>query len=395
MPQNGSTTNTPIQTISGSVTDISATKVTISVNDVPLLPAVPVNNGQFNTAIVLTGGANKITITATDDAGLSSLTQTSNVIYNPLATDVKLTTPDGAVSGIASYTVTGTAPSGSTVTVNGLPATLAGTLWSVVIPLQAGVNPVVITATAPGGVETKLTSSVTYAPGQPTLAVTSPPADSATANAVSVISGQTDKGTSITASLDGVTLPVTVALDGSFTVVLPTFANPGTDKFKTYTVEITAIDGNGKISTVTRSLVYNPTPPALTVVDSTPSSIKVSSTNGVVIARDKTGIIPAATNGSAALDLSGVTYDAATLNIQVKTVTGLSSRNGDINGDGKVDIADALLAIRISLGAASASFEQLLRGDVGPLVNHKPVPDNKIGLDDAIMILQKSVGIDW
>ena len=125
----------------------------------------------------------------------------------------------------------------------------------------------------------------------------------------------------------------------------------------------------------------------------------MTSGNGVVIARDKNGAVttPNSSNGTAVLDLSGATYDAATLDVQVLTPTGLSSRDGSIKGqNGTVTIADALLAVQISLGTApTATFEQRLRGDVGPLVNHLPAPDGKIRLDDAILILQKSVGIDW
>jgi PKD repeat protein len=188
-----------------------------------------------------------------------------------------------------------------------------------------------------------------------------------------------------------VAVPVTVASDGSFAAVLPLFATSGT-----YTVEITAIDANGNISTSTRSLVYDPAPPVLTVVDPTPSSIKISSTNGIVIARDKNGFISTLTNGTSALDLSGATYDPPSLNIYALTSAGISSRNGDINGDGTVDISDALIAMQISLGIApAATFGQLLHGDVGPLINHTPVPDGKIRLDDSILILQKSIGIDW
>ena len=136
----------------------------------------------------------------------------------------------------------------------------------------------------------------------------------------------------------------------------------------------------------------------LTVISSTPPGIKVSYAGGVVIAKDKNGFIatPNNSNGTSALDLSGANYDLPSLNIYALSPTGISSRNGDINGDGIVDIADALLAIQISLGIAPApTFEQLLRGDVAPLVRHIPVPDGKIRLDDAIIILQKSIGIDF
>lgn len=392
IPKTGSTTSTPIQTIFGSSSDFTATGVTVTVNGVPQI--VPVNDGLFNTAIVLRSGSNNITVTATDASGISSQPISSTVTYNPLAPAVTVATPGGAVTGNAGYTVSGTASLNSQVTVNTVPATLTGTQWTATIPLQPGFNPIIVTSSVPGNpATTTVASSVTYAPWLPSLAITSPVVDGATAMASPVISGTASKGILITASLNGVSVPVTGTSDGGFTATLPPFSAPGT-----YAVVITAIDANGKMSTATRTVVYDPTPPDLTVVDTNPSAIKVSSANGVVIARDKNGFIttPNNSNGTSALDLSGATYDQESLNIYALSPAGISSRNGDINGDGKVDIADALLAMQISLGVAPApSFEQLLRGDVGPLVNHTPVPDGKIRLVDVILILQKSIGIDW
>lgn len=393
IPLTGSTTNTPIQTVSGTVSDTTATSVTVTVvsGTQTVTQTVPVNDGQFATAVVLAGGTNTVMVSAQDAAGLTSTSTSSTVTYNPLAPAVTVTTPGGSVSGSVSYTVTGTVPADSTVTVNGVAATVSGTQWTAVIPLVAGANPITVIASVVGNpVVSTVSSSVVYAPGQPALLVSSPAADSATAKASPVITGAVTAGVSVTASLNNVNLPVTVAADGAFTVSLPAFTTAGT-----YTVAIIAIDGNGKISSTTRSLVYDPVPAAVTVADSTPTSIKVSTSKGVVIAKDKNGLISAATNGTSSLDLTGATYDPASLNIYALTPAGLSSRNGDINGDGKVDIADALLAAQISLGMSSATFEQKLRGDVGPLVSHTPVPDGTIRLDDTILILQKSIGIDW
>ena len=408
-PQTGSTTSNPIQIISGSVSDVTATTVTVTVNGVPR--AVPVNDGLFDTAIVLGIGSNIIAVTATNAAGISSQPYSGTVIYDPLAPAVAVATPGGAVTGSASYTVTGTAPANSQVTVNGVPATMTatslakvaestvpaevgGSQWTATIPLRSGVNQINITVSVTGNpVISTTTSSVTYAPGQPLLAITSPATDSATAKAAYIISGTTSTGTTLMANMNGASMPVNVASDGNFAVSLPKFSAPGT-----YVVTFTAIDSYGKISTTSRTLFYDPAAPVLTVVDATPSAIKVRSVGGVVIAKDKNGFIatPNNSNGTAFLDLSGAIYDQASLNIYALTPAGLSSRNGDINGDGNVDIADALLAMQISIGVTPApTFEQLLFGDVAPLVNHIPVPDGKIRLDDAIMILQKAIGIEW
>jgi hypothetical protein len=69
--------------------------------------------------------------------------------------------------------------------------------------------------------------------------------------------------------------------------------------------------------------------------------------------------------------------------------------NGDINGDGVVDIADALLSLKAGVGLTHLSAVQLVRGDVGPLINNVPIGDGKIDIEDSILILRKAVGLGW
>lgn len=388
VPKTGSVTNSPIQTISGVVADSTATNVTVTVGGVSQV--VPVNDGVFSATVKLAGGSNTVMIAATDAGGQTTSTS-STVTYSPLAPALALATPAGAVSNSASYVVSGSALSGATVTVNGVPATVTGTSWTATIPLATGLNPLTVTETVAGaGATSTLTSSVVYAPDMPQLKVTTPVADTATARKNVVIAGKAEAGATVTALLDGNTIPVAVAADGSFTVPL-SFAAAGT-----HAVAVTSISAAGVIASTTRTVVYDPAPPQFTVLDTTPGTIKVTSSNGVVVARDKNGIIATASNGSAALDLTSASFDQSSLNIEVLTATGLSSRDGRISlSNGDVDIADALLAAQMSLGMATATFEQKLRGDVGPLVNHVSVPDGKISLDDVMLILQKAIGLEW
>lgn len=66
------------------------------------------------------------------------------------------------------------------------------------------------------------------------------------------------------------------------------------------------------------------------------------------------------------------------------SIPGVSS--GDINGDGMVNVSDVLLAARISLGGLVATTNQLLRGDVAPLVAGLPAPDGVINAGDLVVI---------
>jgi len=78
------------------------------------------------------------------------------------------------------------------------------------------------------------------------------------------------------------------------------------------------------------------------------------------------------------------------------TPVGTTLLLGDLNGDGKVDIADALRALQIAVGLITPTAYDLSQGDVGPLVNGKPAADGKIDISDVVLILQKSVGlVNW
>ncbi|NJD92310.1 MAG: hypothetical protein FIA91_12505, partial [Geobacter sp.] len=69
---------------------------------------------------------------------------------------------------------------------------------------------------------------------------------------------------------------------------------------------------------------------------------------------------------------------------------------GDVNGDGGVDLTDALLSLKISIGLVKPSSTQLVRGDVGPLTGGAPKPDGKMDLGDALLTLKRAVGqVTW
>jgi hypothetical protein len=70
-------------------------------------------------------------------------------------------------------------------------------------------------------------------------------------------------------------------------------------------------------------------------------------------------------------------------------------RSGDINCDGVVDIIDALLALKAGVGLTQLSATEIIRGDVGPLLNSVSVGDGRIDTEDSILILRKAVGLSW
>ena len=63
---------------------------------------------------------------------------------------------------------------------------------------------------------------------------------------------------------------------------------------------------------------------------------------------------------------------------------------GDLNGDGKVNVSDATLALQIAVALITPSAAQVKAGDVAPAGK----PDGKITVSDATRILRAAVGLE-
>ena len=92
-------------------------------------------------------------------------------------------------------------------------------------------------------------------------------------------------------------------------------------------------------------------------------------------------------NGS--IYTTGAITGACTVSATFSVISSL----GDLNGDGKTDISDALKALKIAVGTITPSASELAAGDVSPLVNGVPAPDGKIDISDALAILKKAIGL--
>ncbi|TWJ18411.1 6-bladed beta-propeller [Geobacter argillaceus] len=401
---NGSVVTRPIQTISGFVSDTNATTVTVTVNGTDL--TVPVVNGLFNTVASLNPGINTIAVVAADQAGNTTGVNSRTITLDPGSPSLGINTPTGTTVTSPSYTVSGNAPVGTTVVVavnrfdrnsgalipvTSSNATLSGATWSATLPMSSGLNQIVATVTDPKTGQTATAgTTVVYSSGiAPTIAITSPARDTGTINGNMYFTGTVGTDTTLTATVNGVPTTVTTNIDGTFTVNAQ-FPVPGT-----YNIAVTAMDSNGTAATSIRSVVYDPIPPKITVVSQNPLQLSYSGGTPYVI--DQSGRYLASTiKTNGIIDLTGIAAPE-TLNIYILSKAEVSTRNGDINMDGKVDIADALKAIRIALGLDpfDKKFEQMLHADVGPVVGHTPTPDGRITLSDVIAIIEQVIGLPW
>jgi len=393
LPPNGSTVKSPVLSISGTVSDASSATVTVTVN--ATAQTVPVSDGTFSLSAVLAGGSNIVAVSATDAADNQSGFVSSTILYNPQVPLITLTTPSNAVAGSPVHTIAGTAPAGSSITVTDqtgkvLTVPLQGTTWTTDVALVQGMNFFSIKATTPDGSAT-IVDTVSYGQNLPQVAITNPTQDMATSASTFSLEGTAGSNSVVTATVNGIAIPVTMTGNGAFSVTLPTFTTAGS-----YAVSVSATDSLGNSATTTRSIIFDPVIPTIAVLSSTPPI--VTTTGGVLFATDRNGPVGTVTvtGDSSSLDLTGVPYDPATLNIFSITSAGTSTRNGDMNIDGSVDITDALLALRILVGLEpAASFEQMLRGDVGPVQNHSPSVDARTRMSDVVVIMERVVGLPW
>ena len=61
-----------------------------------------------------------------------------------------------------------------------------------------------------------------------------------------------------------------------------------------------------------------------------------------------------------------------------------------------MSVADALRALRIAGGLIVPTAADMSHGDVAPLVNGIPQPNDSIDIGDVVVILRKAVGlVNW
>lgn len=377
-----------------------------------------VTTGEISgTPAVGTHGDHVITITASNGV-LPNATQnfTLTVAFNASPPSLTISTlSDGAVTTSPVLNISGsvTGPNGiQSLSVNGTSVPLLSDgSFSFPVQLAVGANSITIVATDYAGQQTTSARTITLTPSAPVVTITSPVDGATTSQAPVTVSGTNTAGSTVTATMNGVGQTVTANGTDSFSITVSPVAGLNT-------IEATATNAGGS-SSAKLTIISNTTGPDLAIT--APSNDLVTSdetltlsgtvSNGtppatVSITLNGQTFNPAVTNGAFTQHL---TLAAEQANAIVVTATDSASHtaaaqrnvihtltaSGDINGDGRIDIADALLAMRASVSLVTPTADQLKRGDVAPMVNGVPEPDGKIDIEDAILILRKAVGLGW
>lgn len=257
----GAYTNSDVLNISGVVTDEGGIRE-LKVNDL----SVPVDqDGSFTYALSLKSGANFITIVATDLSGnQSSNNRTINL--DQAAPLLAISTPaDNSKTALSLIDVTGTVDESSTVVLKlgGVeqPITMNNKDFTSSVTLVPGINTIEVTAADVAGNTSAQKRTVVYDDQKPALAVTSPVQDIRTNKSDATILGTvSDPYTSVTVSIlfEGMTYTPAV-VNGQFEQQI-TFTTE-----KSYPVVVTASNEVGTTTTVQRNIIYDITPPGLTI----------------------------------------------------------------------------------------------------------------------------------
>lgn len=398
MLDNASVTANQVLSVSGTVSDPYLASVTV--NGV----AVQLVNGQFNTALALNYGSNAVSIAAVDQLG-NTAEVTRTVTFDPAQQVISVPAPvEGFVTNIQDLAVTVLAPEATAVKVNGVPAEAgaASGQWSAVVRLNAGINTLLVDATDAYSRTVQEKRTVYFDNVAPVVTISTPAQDIATRVPGLTVKGAISDNTEIkgiSAALDNTDVQITL-VNGEFSVFTE-FLQEGV-----HNLAVTVTDAAGNKSTALRTIIYDVTPPLVSVDPVLVTNpVKLSGTveaGSSVVVTDAAGVTATVVTDGASwsADLSASVFDYATLSVKTIDAAGNTSvksiavpvPDGDLDGDGTVSIRDALRIIRIVVSGDQPTANDLLHGDVGPLLNGKRNSDGNLDMVDAVLLLRKALG---
>jgi hypothetical protein len=406
-----------VQNLDGIVVDANLSSILVNGVAVPAAAKVALSatSTYFSVPVTLVRGSNKVTVQATDLAGNTSALITRTVTLNPdlPAFTVALPADNSYMATGGTAPASGTAASYTSVTAsNGCAgtATPAGGNWSIAgMTVSTGFDSCWFAAT--DGVNTvSEKQTVNASGGFAQLAITSPASDIATKNSSVVISGSVAVGA----------LTPTISVDGVTAVNVSTY-NAGTGAFS-HTVTLSSqgphyvkVTSNG--TTAIRNLIYDTVPPAISIqanahatpstiigsiepssritainakLNGTPYSIPVSAVTYAVVAGQVIWTADLSTYGYDEASLTFTAADPASNTASVTYAKGVPT--GDCNGDGVVDLLDAICCLRQIAGTSPSDPTKHFQCDVGALVGGHTAQDGVVDITDEVLILNKAAG---
>lgn len=298
-PVDGSATNVQTIPVTGTVSDSVSTVSGVTVNGVQ----AAVTGGTFSASVTLSNGQNTITVVAGNAVGLS----TTEIVAVTLDTDnpvLNVTSPtDGAILSSNTVPVSGTATDATSgiasLTVNGatVPVGTDGS-FSANVAMPDGAGSITVTATDRAGNTTQVTRSITVDTSPPQLVVVSPADGLITAQASLTVSGTVED------SISGV--PSVLVNGQSAAVSGGAFSLAVTLSESENEITVTATNGAGLSTTISRSVILDTVPPVLTVESPTGGEITTNPSFTLSgTASDATSGISSVTINGEAVDLTG------------------------------------------------------------------------------------------
>ncbi|MDO9309629.1 MAG: CARDB domain-containing protein, partial [Deltaproteobacteria bacterium] len=258
---NESYTKSEVLNISGTVTDNVAVKEL-------LINGTPVHfnpDGTFSHALILADGSNTIEVTATDMAS-NPVSDTRTIHLDQKAPLIDVTSPaDNSKTGKPEIFVRGNVDETSTVEVllNGVtqPSERQGDAFEANLTPVYGSNTIEVVAVdlaANKGTEKR---TVTFDDQKPSLAITEPGQDIRTNRDVLILKG----------TVADTLTPVSVSIEMDGVIYTPALMDGGFEQRhvmteeKSHVIKVTATDEVGNSISVLRNVIYDITPPALTI----------------------------------------------------------------------------------------------------------------------------------
>jgi hypothetical protein len=257
----GSYTNNETLNVAGTAQDNSGS-VKVEINGVP---TSVITDGTFSLPLILKPGANPIEVKAFDLADNRTIDNRTITLDQQAPLLVISEPSDNSKTAISPIEVKGSVDETSTVTVkvkeNVQSAAINGTVFSATVIPAPGWNTIEITARDLADNQSSQKRSILFDDQKPSLAVTQPDQDIRTNKSSLTISGTASDpvtAVGVTVTVDGTIL--TPAVIGGLFSQIVTF----TDE-KLYPITVIATNEVGTRTTVQRNVIYDKTPPNLTI----------------------------------------------------------------------------------------------------------------------------------